>query len=43
MFYGGVVGYLTDYTPLQVGLSAIPLALIYHFIENRFFNKSEKN
>ena len=43
MFYGGIVGSLTDYTPFQIGLSAIPLALIYHFIENRFFNKSEKN
>ena len=42
MIYGFLAGILTDYTPYQVGLSAIPLAGIYIFIENKFFNKSEK-
>ena len=43
MIYGFLAGILTDYTPYQVGLSAIPLAGIYIFIENKFFNKSVKD
>ena len=43
MIYGLLAGILTDYTPYQVGLSSIPLAVIYIFIENKFFNKSEKD
>ncbi len=43
MIYGFLAGILTDYTPYQVGLSAIPLAGIYIFIENKFFNKPEKD
>tara|TARA_B100000212_G_scaffold154778_1_gene116428 strand:- start:294 stop:485 length:192 start_codon:yes stop_codon:yes gene_type:complete len=43
MIYGFLAGILTDYAPYQVGLSAIPLAVIYIFIENKFFNKSAKD
>ena len=32
MIYGFLAGILTDYAPYQVGLIAIPLAIIYIFI-----------
>ena len=35
--YGGLMAWLTDFSSIEIGVSAGVLALISHFIETKFF------
>jgi len=37
--YGGLMGWLTDFTSIEIGISAGVFALVFHFIEIKFFGK----